>query len=52
MLAKATGDSLLIHDIYIYSFIGFCSTSDMTGYSHSYHSIKLITFSFAALSRK
>ena len=40
---KVTGDSLLIH-VFAYSlFIGHCSvTSDMTGYSHSYHSIKLI----------
>ena len=38
------GDSLLIHEFAYSLFIGLCSvTSDMTGYSHSYHSIKLIT---------
>ena len=41
-LFKVTGDSLLIHE-FAYSFIGLCPvTSNMTSYSHSYHSIKLI----------
>ena len=40
---KVTGDSLLIHEFAYSLFIGLCSvTSNMTGYSHSYHSIKLI----------
>ena len=40
---KVTGDSLLIHEFAYSLFIGLCSiTSDMTGYSHSYHSMKLI----------
>ena len=39
---KITGDSLLIHEFAYSLFIGLCSvTSDLTGYSHSYHSIKL-----------
>ena len=40
---KVTRDSLLIH-VFAYSlFIGLCSvTSNMTGFSHSYHSMKLI----------
>ena len=43
MPAKVTGDSLLIHEFTYLLFIGLCSvTCDMTGYSHSYHSIKLI----------
>ena len=46
MPAKVTGDSLLIHDIYILIIdwsLGLCSvTSGMTGYSRSYYSIKLI----------
>ena len=43
MAAKVTGDSLLIHGFTYSLFIGLCSvTSNMTGYSHSYHSIKLI----------
>ena len=44
--SQGQGDSLLIHGIYIQAhtlFIGLCSaSSNMTGYSHSYHSIKLI----------
>ena len=37
-----TGDSFQIHE-FAYSFIGLCSvTSNMTGYAHSYHLIKLI----------
>ena len=45
MLAKVTGDSLLIHEFTYSLFIGLCSvTSNMTGYSHSYHSIKLIHY--------
>ena len=37
---KVTGDSLLIHEFAYSLFIGLCSvTSDMTGCSHSYHSI-------------
>ena len=40
---KVTCDSLLIHVFAYLLFIGPCSvTSNMTGYSHSYHSIKLI----------
>ena len=40
---KVTGDSLLIHAFAYSLFIGLCSViSNMTGYSHSYHSIKLI----------
>ena len=40
---KVTGDSLLIHAFACSLFIGLCLvTSDMTGYSHPYHSIKLI----------
>ena len=40
---KVTGDSSLIHEFAYSLFIGLCSvTSNMTGYSHSYHSIKLI----------
>ena len=43
MPGKVTGDSLLIHELTYSSFIGLCSvTSNMTGYSHSYHSINLI----------
>ena len=42
MPAKVTGDSLLIHEFTYSLFIGLRSvTSNMTGYSHSYHSIKL-----------
>ena len=45
MPAKVTGDSLLIHEFTYSLFIGLCSvTSNMTGYSYSYHSIKLIHF--------
>ena len=37
------GDSLLIHEFAYSLFIGLCSvTSNMTGYSYLYHSIKLI----------
>ena len=40
---KVTGDSLLLHEFAYSLFIGLCSvTSNMTGYSHSYDSIKLI----------
>ena len=40
---KVTGDSLLIHEFAESLFIGLCSVaSNMTDYSHSYHSIKLI----------
>ena len=40
---KVTGDSLLIHEFAYSLFIGLCwVTSNMTGYSHSYNSIKLI----------
>ena len=40
---KVTGNSLLIHEFAYTLFIGLCSvTSNMTGYSHSYHLIKLI----------
>ena len=40
---KVMGDSLLIHEFAYSLFIGLYSvTSDMTGYSHSYHSIKFI----------
>ena len=43
MPAKAMGDSLLIHEFTYSLFIGLRSgTSNMTGYSHSYHQIKLI----------
>ena len=42
MPAKVTGDSLLIHEFTYPLFIGLRSvTSNMTDYSHSYHSIKL-----------
>ena len=42
-LIKVTGDNLLIHECAYSIFIGLCSvTSNMVGYSHSYHSIKLI----------
>ena len=45
MLAKVMGDSLLIHEFTYSLFIGLCSvTSNMTGYSHSYYSIKFIHF--------
>ena len=40
---KVTGDSLLIHESAYSLFIDLCLvTPNMTGYSHSYHSIKLI----------
>ena len=40
---KVTGDSLLIHAFAYLLFIGFCwVTYNMTSYSHSYHSMKLI----------
>ena len=40
---KVMGDSLLIHAFAYSLFIGLCSViSNMTGFSHSYHSIKLI----------
>ena len=43
MPAKVTGDSLLIHEFTRSLFIGLCSvTSNITDYSHSYHSMKLI----------
>ena len=43
MPAKVTGGSLLIHEFTYSLFIGLSwVTSNMTGYSHSYHSIKLI----------
>ena len=43
LLIKVTGDSLLIHAFAYSLFIGLCSvSSNMTGYFHSYHSIKLI----------
>ena len=43
MPVKVTVDSLLIHEFTYSLFIGLCSvTSGMTGYSHLYHSIKLI----------
>ena len=43
MPAKVMGDSLLIHEFTYSLFIGLCSVaSNMTDYSHSYHSIKLI----------
>ena len=43
MPAKVTGDSLLIHEFAYSLFIGLSSvTSNKTGYSYSYHSIKLI----------
>ena len=43
MPSKVMGGSLLIHEFTYSLFIGLCSvTSNMTGYSHSYHSIKLI----------
>ena len=39
------GDSLLIHAFAYSLFIGLCSVAfNMTGYSHSYHSIKLIHY--------
>ena len=45
MPAKVTGDSLLIHELAYSLFIGLCSvTSNMTGYSHLYHLIKLIHY--------
>ena len=41
-LIKVTGDSLLIHEFAYSLLIGLCSaTSNMTGYSHLYHSMKL-----------
>ena len=41
--SRVTGDSLLIHEFAYSLLIGLCSvTSNMTCYSHSYHSIKLI----------
>ena len=41
--AKVTGQSLLIHEFTYSLFIDLCSvTYNMTGYSHSYLSIKLI----------
>ena len=40
---KVTGDSSLIHEFAYAIFIGLCSvSSNITGYSHSYHSMKLI----------
>ena len=39
------GDSLLIYDIYILIIHWSLASSDMTGYSHLYHSIKLIHYS-------
>ena len=43
MPAKVTGDSVLIHEFTYSLFIGLCLVnSNMTGYSNSYHSIKLI----------
>ena len=40
---KVTGDNLLIHEFAYSLFVSlFLVTSNMTGYSHSYHSIKLI----------
>ena len=40
---KVTGDNLLIHEFAYSLFIRVCSvTSNMTGYSYSHHSIKLI----------
>ena len=39
-VTKVTGDSLLIHEVACSLFISLCS--NMTGYSHSYHSVKLI----------
>ena len=43
MPAKVTGEGLLIHEFTYLLFIGlFSVTSNMTGYSHSYHSIELI----------
>ena len=40
---KVTGDNLLIYEFAYSLFIGLCSvTSNMTDYSHLYHSIKLI----------
>ena len=43
MPAKVKGDSLLIHEFTYSSLIGlWLVTSNMTGYSHSYDSIKLI----------
>ena len=42
-IIKVTGDSLLIHEFAYSLYIGLCSvTSNMTGYSRSYHSIKAI----------
>ena len=42
---KVTGDSLLIHEFAYSLFIGLCSvTSNVTGYSYSYHSIKRIHY--------
>ena len=39
------GGSLLIHEFAYSIFIGLCSVApDMTGYSHSYNSIKLVHF--------
>ena len=43
LLFKVTGDSLLIHKFAYSLLIDLCLvTSDMNGYSHSYHSIKVI----------
>ena len=40
---KVTGDSLLIHSFAYSLFIGPCSVIfNITRYSHSYHSIKVI----------
>ena len=43
MVAKVTGDNLLIHE-FIYSLVSVLevTTSNMTGYSYSYHSVKLV----------
>ena len=42
---KVRCDSLLIHELSCSLSITLCSvTSNMTGYSHSYHSIKLIRY--------
>ena len=52
MPAKVTGDSLVIHEFTYSLFIGLCSvTSNMTGYSHSYHSIKLMIIHCGAPQR-
>ena len=43
VVIKVMGDSLIIHEFAYSLFIGLCSvTNDMLGYSHWYHSIKLI----------